>query len=321
MDTACTVGRHPGHERHGDPRHPTCGGRDQGRGCHREPRHRVRHGKAPGMWVSRGTPTHNTPWEGTHGTSVVGTPETHCMAGRPPGDTGVVGSRSRHKSWDTSPARRASGASPALGEASAQDALGPWGRGGGGRWLSPKQDVPLGAGDALRQPFAECPRLLHRPREEEEGRALGSVAPRAAQGRRPAGREGAGDGTGCGGVGRCGAVTAVTTRSSSCLQIGRDDPSPRHQTPKARVQPHVGVLSAEKPIAPVSALPAQPQPPPPAQGPWHLSPNPLSLPGPSGTEEPEQREDGPKGTPRKPGWREQGLAGLGDSTCCRDRVS
>lgn len=73
--------------------------------------------------------------------------------------------------------------------------------------MSPKQDVPLGAGDALRQPFAECPRLLHHPREEEEeGQALGSAAPRAAQGRRrrPAGREGAGDGMGCGGVVRCG---------------------------------------------------------------------------------------------------------------------
>lgn len=173
------------------PDHTMLGGKGQrpwaswGPHCRKPPRRPQTPRKAPRLWVSPGR-TMQAPCYGCRGDP--GDMEHHR---KPWWDHGRRGKPVTPASW-------ALGASLELGEA-ALDALGPWGRGG---WLSPKQDVPLGVGDALRQPFAECPRLLHRPREEEEGReALGSAAPRAAQGRRcrPAGREGAGDGMGCGG--------------------------------------------------------------------------------------------------------------------------
>ena len=231
-DTPCPTGRHPGPGHHEVPthiasqeapwdvgvtgtpdRHCIAGGH-LGCGCHGEPGHATHRGKAPMIWVSRGPQRRSALQVGTQDLGVTGTPETRCTAGGHPGhgcrgDPGDAVHRGKphwghgRRGQPGTPCitgRRAG--TPGVGSVAGAGRGGgtgrpcPPGKGWGWGWLSPKQDVPLGAGDALRQPFAECPRLLHRPREEEEGRAPGSVAPRAAQGRRrrPAGREGAGDG-------------------------------------------------------------------------------------------------------------------------------
>ena len=126
-------------------------------------------------------------------------PEAVGAAGSPaaPPSCGRCVKPSRH-------ARRPSGASQRWVRPCA------FGAGARGAAVSPKQDVPLG--DALRQPFAERPRLLHRPGEEEEGCA-GERPPRAAQGRRrrPAGREGSRVGWGWGGLWGCCHASEVGT--------------------------------------------------------------------------------------------------------------
>lgn len=135
-------------------------GSPPGHGCHGDPSHRAHRGKAPGMRVSRGTGTHHAPWEGTRDTGVMGAPGTRSIVGSPPRDMGVVGSLSRHASrhagrrerprcW----VRRRRWTPLAPGEGVE-----------GGWWLSPKQDVPLGAGDALRQPFAELSPIASSPK-------------------------------------------------------------------------------------------------------------------------------------------------------------
>lgn len=121
--------------------------------------------------------------------------------------------------------------------------------------MSPKQDVPLGAGDALRQPFAECPRLLHRPREEEEGRAGERRAKGGTRAPAPARRQGGhrdGDGTGHGkGWPCCGGGGGSLSRQQG-QRVGvvpaPDKPQKRGFGPKAGRQSGEGEAPLARPF-------------------------------------------------------------------------